>query len=178
MKRTLFFCWQCYTVLFRYDISNVEDIQPIVLWNAKNKMVPKKKRPWLWRNQVKCQSFWIISVSPLMNHKWSTHINYICKTFSQRLGKLRRIRHNLTNNARLAFYSCLPLSLMDYCCVVWGNTSKGNLDRIPRWEKSCQTDVRSGIQSSLRYLWFLELGWFLIHDRITLMHATIFFKEL
>ena len=46
------------------------DIQPIVLWNAKNKMVPKKKkRPWLCRNQVKCQSFQIISVSPLMNHK-------------------------------------------------------------------------------------------------------------
>ena len=88
---------------------------------------------------------------------WSRHINYICKTFSQRLGILRRIRHNLTYNARLAFYNCLLLSVMDYCCVVWANTSKGNLDRISRWEKSCQTDVRSGIQSSLATFDFWNL---------------------
>ena len=88
---------------------------------------------------------------------WSMHINYICKTFSQRLGILRRIRHNLTYNARLAFYNCLLLSVMDYCYVVWANTSKGNLDRISRWEKSCQTDVRSGIQSSLATFDFCNL---------------------
>ena len=59
-----------------------------------------------------------------------------------------------------------------------GNTSKGNLDRILcLYRKICQTDVRSGIQSSLATL-FLELGWLPIHDIIKLMHATIVFKVL
>ena len=66
---------------------------------------------------------------------WSTHIDYICKKLSQRLGILRRIRHNLTYEARLAFYSCLRLLLMDYCCIVWGNTSKENLDRFHHLQK-------------------------------------------
>ena len=45
------------------------------------------------------------------------------------------IRHNLTYEIRLTFYNCLILSRMGYCCVVWGNTSKENLDRIHRLQK-------------------------------------------
>ena len=66
---------------------------------------------------------------------WSVHIDIIHKKISQRLGILRRIRHLLPLPARLAFCNCLGLSLMDYCCVVWGNTSKENLDRIHRLQK-------------------------------------------
>ena len=51
---------------------------------------------------------------------WTGHVDSLCKRISQRLGVLRRIRHRLPHKARVAFYNCLILSLMDYCCLVWG----------------------------------------------------------
>ena len=64
---------------------------------------------------------------------WTGHVDSLCKSISQRLGVLRRVKHYLPYyKARVAFYNCLILSLMDYCCVVWGNTSKQNLDKIYR----------------------------------------------
>ena len=65
---------------------------------------------------------------------WTGHVDSLCKSISQRL-VLRRIRHYLPYKARVAFYNCLILSLMDYCCVLWGNTSKQNLDRIYSLQK-------------------------------------------
>ena len=109
---------------------------------------------------------------------WSTHIDYICKKLSQRLGMLRRIRHNLRYEARLAFYYCLTLSIMDYCCVVWGNTSKENLDRIHRLQKKAARLILDRESKAPSLPLFQELGWLPIHDRIKFVRAAIVFKAL
>jgi len=109
---------------------------------------------------------------------WSTHIDYICKKLSQRLGILRRIWPYLTYEARLAFYNCLILLLMDYCCVVWGNTSKENLGRIHCLQKKAARLILDRESKAPSLPLFQELGWLPIHDRNKFVHATIVFKAL
>ena len=105
---------------------------------------------------------------------WSVHINIIHEKISQRLGILRRIKHLLPLPARLAFYNCLILSLMDYCCVVWGNTSKENLDRIHRLHRLIlDTDYKA---PSLPL--FIKLSWLPIYERIKYFHCLPVFKTL
>jgi len=185
-------------------LQNVEenlnsDIQPIVLWNAENRMVlnEKKTKAMIVTSSSKMsklpdhlsiningsqietvpsEKLLGVYIDPTLT--WSTHIDYICKKISQRLGILRRIRHNLTYGARLAFYNCLILSLMDYCCVVWGNTSKGNLDRIHRLQKKAARLILDRESKAPSLPLFIELGWLPIHDRIKFMRATIVFKAL
>ena len=87
------------------------------LWNAENKMVLMKKQTKViivapLRKMSKLQDRLSITlkepqietvpseklsgvyIDPMLS--WSTHIDYICKKFSQRLSILRRIQHNLT----------------------------------------------------------------------------------
>ena len=131
----------------------------------------------------------MISASPLMNHKlkqyhqrnyWVFVLNQswagpriliTYATFSQRLGILQRIRHNLTYVASLAFYNCLLLSLMDYCCVVWSNLSKGNLNRIRRLQKKAARLMLDRESKAPSLPLFLELGWLPIQNRIKLTRS-------
>jgi retron-type reverse transcriptase len=105
---------------------------------------------------------------------WSVHIDLLCKKISQRLGILRRIRHHLPLNARKAFYRCLILSLMDYCCVIWGNTSTQNLDRLHRLQKRAARLILDRDHKAPS----LELGWLPVHERIRYFRASTVYKVL
>ena len=107
---------------------------------------------------------------------WNTHVDTLCKKISQRLGIFRRIRHYLTFKARLAFCQCLILSLIDYCCVVWGNTSQQNLERIHRLQTTRLLLNKDYKAPSLPL--FLQLGWLPIHERIKFLRAVTVFKAL
>ena len=93
---------------------------------------------------------------------WTFHVDILCKKISQRLGILQRIRHH----SRLAYYNCVVLSLMDYCCVLWGNTSQQNLDRIHCLQKRVARLILDTDYKHPSLPLFLKLGWLPIHERI------------
>ena len=109
---------------------------------------------------------------------WSVHIDIIHKKISQRLGILRRFRHLLPLPARLAIYNCLILSLMDYCCVVWGNTSKENLDRIHRLQKCAARLIQDAYYKAPSLPLFIKLNWLPIYERIKYFRCLTVFKTL
>ena len=109
---------------------------------------------------------------------WTGHVDFLCKSISQRLGALKRIRHYLPYKARVAFYNCLILSLMDYCCVVWGNTPKQNLDRIYRLQKRAARLILDVDSKAPSLPLFVQLGWLPIYDRIKYFRAVTVYKAL
>ena len=66
---------------------------------------------------------------------WDVHIDELCTKLACRIGMFRRIRHHLNLRLRVLLYHGLVQSIMDYCCVVWGNTSKANLIKIYKLQK-------------------------------------------
>jgi len=67
---------------------------------------------------------------------------------------------------------------MDYCCIVWGNTSKENLDRIHHLQKKAARLILDRESKAPSLPLFQELGWLPIHDRNKFVRATIVFKAL
>ena len=62
-----------------------------------------------------------------------SHINYLGKKISSRLGMLRRARKILPQSSCIILYNTMILPLFDYCSVVWdscGAISKGYLDKL------------------------------------------------
>jgi len=179
------------------NINN--DLQPILLWNDENKMIlnetktkamviaskrklseiPEDLNITINESIIKTiKSEKLLGVVFDQNLSWSDHIDYVCKKITQRLGILRRIKHYLTLEARLACYNCLIQSLMEYCCVVWGNASKDKIDRIHRLQKRAARLIldRGSKEPSLPL--FMELGWLPIHERIKYFRAITVFKAL
>ena len=186
------------------SLQNVEvrlgrEIQPVIQWSAMNKMVlnEKKTKTMLTASSQKlsthqensCVTLNGSSIDAVTSEKllgvyfdqtlsWTGHVDSLCKSISQRLGVLRRIRHYLPYKAHVAFYNCLILSLMDCCCVVWGNTSKQNLDRIYRVQKRAARLILGADGKAPSLPLFLQLGWLPIHDRIKYFRAVTVYKAL
>ena len=66
---------------------------------------------------------------------WDVHIHNLCKKLSSRIAILRKFRPFTTTSTLLLVYNAIFLSVIDYCCTVWGNTSKSNLQRIYKLQK-------------------------------------------
>ena len=61
---------------------------------------------------------------------YNVHLDKLCKNISSKLALLKRIKRYLNLDYRKLFYNGYVLPLINYCIVVWGNTSKTNLLRI------------------------------------------------
>ena len=66
---------------------------------------------------------------------WDKHIDNLCITLSQRIGLLRRLHKFIPSHLRKILYYGLIQSAIDFCCVVWGNTTMKNIDRVYKMQK-------------------------------------------
>ena len=60
---------------------------------------------------------------------WNYHINDLCKTLAINIGSLYRLKY-LPHKTLKMLYHSLVSSHMNYCDIIWGFTTKQNLDRI------------------------------------------------
>ena len=58
---------------------------------------------------------------------YNVHLDKLCKNISSKLALLKRIKRYLNLDYRKLFYNGYVLPLINYCIVVWSNTSKTNL---------------------------------------------------
>ena len=81
-------------------------------------------------------------------------------------------------NVLLLVYKALFLSLIDYCCIVWANTSKTNLRRLYKLQKRAGR-VILGVDTtfSSRSI-FICLHWLPIDFRIVYFTALMTYKAL
>ena len=61
---------------------------------------------------------------------WDNHINKLCNKLKSRLYLFNKIKHLLPQFARIQFFTGLVQSLLNFGCVIWGNTSKSNLKKV------------------------------------------------
>ena len=60
------------------------------------------------------------------NLRWNVHFQYISKKLSSNLWLLSQIRSFLSINDPFLFYNAYIRPHLDYCCVVWGNSTNYN----------------------------------------------------
>ena len=65
---------------------------------------------------------------------WNYHVNYICKTLAKNIGVLYRLQF-LPQTILKMLYHTLIFTHINYCNVVWGFTSKRNMERIHKLQK-------------------------------------------
>ena len=65
---------------------------------------------------------------------WNQHVNNLCNTLSKNIGILYRLQF-LPQNVLLMLFHALISSHINYCSIVWGFTSKRNIERIYKLQK-------------------------------------------
>ncbi|KAK3098946.1 hypothetical protein FSP39_024557 [Pinctada imbricata] len=70
------------------------------------------------------------------NHlQFDKHITEVCKSVTQKISLLRKIKKYLGRQHRILYYNAYILPLIDYCLTVYGNASKTHLERILKLQK-------------------------------------------
>ena len=66
---------------------------------------------------------------------WCQQINNIVSKISSKLGLMCRLRTYLPTEGLIMYYNGYILPLFDYCCTVWGKTTKLNLEKLCKLQK-------------------------------------------
>ena len=65
------------------------------------------------------------------NLKWDTHVTMVRSKVARAIGAVHRLKHLLP---KIIFFSILYYSLvlphLDYCNVIWGRTTRANLQKL------------------------------------------------
>ena len=64
------------------------------------------------------------------NLNWKIHINEICLKLSKLTGILYRVRHNLTEEAKMSIYYTLFYPHLTYCVSIWASTWPSFLNKL------------------------------------------------
>ena len=69
------------------------------------------------------------------NLTWNDHINFLSKKLSSHLWLLSKIRIYLSIEHRVLFYNAYIKPHIDYCSLIWSNTSSTNISKITRLQR-------------------------------------------
>lgn len=109
------------------------------------------------------------------NLTWSYHINFLIKKISSYLWLLSKIKEYLTIKNRVKFYKSYIQPHLDFCNVIWGNTSQRNLLRLYRLQKrACRIILNYEIDNMVNS--FYKIKVLTIYERIFLRKAKFMFK--
>ena len=87
-------------------------------------------------NEVKCEKLLGIHIDNTLS--WDQQIGKVSSLISSRIGLLTRLKLYIPQKGLCLFYNGYILPLFDYCCTIWAETSKNNIDKLCKLQKkSC-----------------------------------------
>lgn len=109
------------------------------------------------------------------NLTWTFHVNTLTKKISSYLWLLSRIKEYLSIEKRVKFYKAYIQPHLDFCNIIWGNTSQKNLFRLYKLQKrACRIILNFNVDNVSDSL--NELKILTIYERIFLRKAKFMFK--
>ena len=69
------------------------------------------------------------------NLTWNNHFNFLSKKLSSHLWLLSKVRIYLSIEHRVLFYNAYIKPHIDYCSLIWSNTSSSNISKITRLQR-------------------------------------------
>lgn len=97
---------------------------------------------------------------------WSKHIDTIVNKMGKALAVVRRCRNHLTPDLRKLVVSSLVLSQLDYCQIVWANTTKKDMSKLQLVQnKAARFALHCPYRTSIHSM-HAGLQWLKVEDRM------------
>ena len=77
----------------------------------------------------------ILGINIEQNMQWNDHFQVVCKKMSSYIWLLSRISSYLNSEYRLMFYKAYIVPHLNYCNIIWGNSSNTNVAKITKLQK-------------------------------------------
>ena len=107
---------------------------------------------------------------------WEAHIDKLCSIIVNRLSLMSRIKLYLSSNSLKLYYNSYILSIMDYCCSVWGNATKTQINKIYKLQKRAARIILNVNTETPSSIMFKKLEWLTIYNSIEYFKAIMMYK--
>ena len=186
-----------------YDKKNIEqnlqhDVNEIEEWCKMNNMAinPKKSKCMLlgtnnklkehaslniYINNVELEnvtSHKLMGVYINSNLKWSKQCSYVYNKMQSRLHLLKRLSSYLTSDMKVLFYNAHILSIFDYCCPVWANTTKTEIMKVYNVQKKAAKIILKKGNGYQALTLYKELNWLSFENRLRYHTAILIYKVI
>ena len=109
------------------------------------------------------------------NLSWSEHVKHISKKIASNVWLLSKIKMFLSQEHRIQFYKSYIQPHIDFCNIVWGNTTETNKMKIFRMQKrAVRVILDYNVESTTEAMKTLNIQ--SIYDRLFLRKAKFMFK--
>ena len=109
------------------------------------------------------------------NLVWSDHVKHICKKISSDIWLLSKIKYFLSLEHRVQFYKSYIQPHIDFCSIVWANSSESNKMKILKMQKHARRVILDyNVNDSHEA--FRSLKILSVYDRLFLEKAKFMFK--
>ena len=109
---------------------------------------------------------------------FKSHIDNVLKKCNSLLYLLLRIKTFLDINTRKLFFNAYILPHIDYCCSVWGNSSKEYIEKILKFQKRAARIILDKDYDAPSAVLFTQLRWMTIYQRIEYKKALLVYKSI
>ena len=87
---------------------------------------------------------------------------------------MSRLKVYLPSNCLKLYYNSYILSVMDYCCTVWGNASCTHIDKLCKLQKRAARIILNATTETPSAVMFKKLEWLTIYNRHCMKHYLLF----
>ena len=79
---------------------------------------------------------------------WNVHVVHICTKLSRSISIIKKVKNILNSDNLKTLYNSLILPYINYCCQVWGNSSKYLINKLIILQKRAIRIVSKSMYSS------------------------------
>lgn len=108
--------------------------------------------------------------------KWTKHVNTVISKLSRVTACIRRIKPYLSRKNLIDLYHTMFIPHLDYCSIIWGNTTKCNIMRLQRAQNRYARMILNVDRYTSTTLLLRTLNWQSVQQRIKFNHCVMMFK--
>ena len=109
------------------------------------------------------------------NLTWNKHIKHISKKIASNIWSLSKMKDYLSQEHPIQFYKSYIQPHIDFCNIIWGNTSESNKQKILRMQKrAVRVILYYNVENSHKAMKSLNIQ--SVYDRLFLRKAKFMFK--
>lgn len=107
---------------------------------------------------------------------WDLHVNSVRAKVNSKINLLKRISFYVSHDMKVLYYNAYIMSTFDYCCTVWGGTSKVQNIIFKTQKRVARLILNKPVQTSSKSM-FSELQWLTFEQRYYYYIALLVFKS-
>ena len=107
---------------------------------------------------------------------WDVQVSHVKKIVIYKLFLLKHIQHFLPKDTRILFYNFYIKPYLEYCCSIWGNCSKENINIIVKLQKRAARIILDADFFTPSANLFNELKWIPFSDIVKYHQVSLVYK--